>query len=309
MKVLLMSTSSDAGGGPQVVLDLAKGLQAAGVKVAVMLPRGGIFVQQFKTADIATFEVALNAVSPGVLYKVWRIVAFNNYDVLHSHGKGAGLYARIVGFVIRTPVVHTHHGIFFERYNRFVTTVYINYERILSWVTRKVINVSRGQEQLGLNLGIFPPSKSMVVYNARPTDDFFPADSAKRKNARKQIGIQHADELVLLNVARLHSQKNHTRLLELFGKLQQQVTRPLKLVIVGGGELHWDLLKTAEELHIAESVLFAGEQSAVKPYYDAADIYVTSSVIEGLPVTLIEAQLCGLPILASDVVGNNDAAL
>src|SRR5690606_7316151 len=63
------------------------------------------------------------------------------------------------------------------------------------------------------------------------------------------------------------------------------------------------------EIGIEESVVFAGEQDSAKLYYDAADVYISTSLIEGLPVTLIEAQLCGLPVLASNVVGNNEIVI
>lgn len=118
----------------------------------------------------------------------------------------------------------------------------------------------------------------------------------KREQIRRQYGIE-PDEILLGNVGRLVEQKNQTRLLEIFAGARR--TLRAKLILLGDGELRKDLEKKAEELGIADDVIFAGVTDHVEAYLSAMDVFLLPSLYEGLPVVCVEAQAAGLPCLVS----------
>jgi glycosyltransferase involved in cell wall biosynthesis len=111
----------------------------------------------------------------------------------------------------------------------------------------------------------------------------------------------------LLYVGRLAPLKGHATLLQAVA-----VTRShhpdVQLWIVGDGPLQLRLRKLTDELGLNDCVTFFGEQGDVSPFMLAADLFVSSSVTEGLPVSLLEAMSVGLPALVTDVGGMGEIA-
>lgn len=106
------------------------------------------------------------------------------------------------------------------------------------------------------------------------------------------------DDLILLTVGRLNPVKGHTYLLRIFSKLRQNF--PCRLVLCGVGELESELKQLAHDLKIEEYVLFTGWTDNPYCYMNRADIFVFTSLSEGQPNALIEALICGCPIVSAD---------
>src|SRR3990172_6970986 len=94
-----------------------------------------------------------------------RVVQKEEVDLINSHGKGAGLYARKIGFILGIPAVQTFHGLHYSRRNSLARFLYLYLERFLTLFTSRIINVSKTQEKEGLRLRVFPKKKSRVVLN------------------------------------------------------------------------------------------------------------------------------------------------
>ena len=108
----------------------------------------------------------------------------------------------------------------------------------------------------------------------------------------------HTGEIMLLTVGRLTRQKGHIHLLRIFAHLRKAV--PCRLVICGVGELEESLKKLADGLGISNYVLFTGWCDNPYKYMKHADIFVFPSLFEGQPNALIEALICGCPIVSAD---------
>jgi len=135
-----------------------------------------------------------------------------------------------------------------------------------------------------------------VACNAVDKARFFP-DPAGRRAIRAQYGIAETDRLAGF-VGRLNHQKNPMYLLGVFTALAK--TDPhWKLMLVGGGEFRDEMEAAAASAGLADRVLFAGVQSDIPAYMNAFDVFLLPSNFEGSPVTLVEAQACGVPCLAS----------
>lgn len=121
----------------------------------------------------------------------------------------------------------------------------------------------------------------------------------KRDGIRRQYGIK-TDEMLLGNVGRFAEQKNQTRLLEIFAEARRTIRA--KLILLGDGELRSALEEKAQQLGIADDVIFAGVVDNVEAYLSAMDVFLLPSLYEGLPVVCVEAQAADLPCLVSATV-------
>lgn len=141
-------------------------------------------------------------------------------------------------------------------------------------------------------------SRVILLNNARPLSPFF-YNPVIRAEVKKELGL--TTELVLVNVGRLHMQKNQLFLLEVFAEIYKENPSTVLLLAGDGKEMH-ALQQRAKQLSIEQNVRFLGRCNQVERLLQAADIFMLPSVNEGLPGSAIEAQAAGLPCLVSDTV-------
>ena len=143
-----------------------------------------------------------------------------------------------------------------------------------------------------------------VACNAVDQKRFYP-NAQTRAAVRAQYGVAEADRLAGF-VGRLNHQKNPLFLIEIFAALAQR-DPAWKLLLVGGGEMEPDIRAAVARHGLQDRVLFAGVQDDVPAYMNAFDLFLLPSNFEGSPVTLVEAQGCGVPCLASTNVPDDGA--
>lgn len=140
--------------------------------------------------------------------------------------------------------------------------------------------------------------KIRIINNAVDTSVFF-NDCETRNKTRKELGVE--EDLVVCHVARMCYEKNQGFLLEVFEKLLQKKSNS-KLLFVGDGELKEQLYEKARALGIIDNIIFAGFKEDASAYYKASDVFVLTSLSEGLPLVTGEAQACGVPCVVSQGV-------
>lgn len=118
------------------------------------------------------------------------------------------------------------------------------------------------------------------------------------------------DIITIVTVGTLYHIKNHELLIDAFAEAHETL-KNIRLLIVGNGELKEFLEIKVDTLGLKDAVSFAGNQSDVKSFLDSADIYCCTSKVEGLPIAVLEAMACKLPIISTpaggvvDIVKNN----
>lgn len=138
-----------------------------------------------------------------------------------------------------------------------------------------------------------------LIPNGVNVEKFKP--SIDKEIAKKELGFENRK--IVIFVGRLNVQKGLEYLLEAFRKID--ISGKL-LIILGEGTLKEKLQKRAEEIGINDKVWFGGNRENVVPYLQASDVFVLPSLSEGLPIALLEAMACGLPVIVSKVGGNID---
>jgi len=292
--------STEPGGGPQHVLDVATGLRARGWRPIVAGPPGGAMVARFRESGIETVAAPTDRLGPLALLTLVRLIRRQGVRLVHSHGKGAGLHARVAARVTGVPAVHTLHGIHYERYGGPARAAYLGLERRLSRWTRVIVNVSRAQEAEGLALGLFTRAQSRVILNgvdvARLT-----ARALDRWDARAELRLEQGAS-VIGTAARFDAVKRLDLLLHALAALPAAT-----LVLIGDGPETGSLRALAGRLGVAGRVRFAGAVVDAARLFRAFDVFAAPSRKEGLPLAVIEAMALGLPVVASDIAAHREA--
>ncbi|MBE5848003.1 MAG: glycosyltransferase family 1 protein [Lachnospiraceae bacterium] len=135
----------------------------------------------------------------------------------------------------------------------------------------------------------------------------FTFDPADRDATRKALSVSQ-EQIVILHIGRMEAQKNQAfllriaaHLMERDGKLPGGVPKYIFL-LCGEGPLEMQLKEQAAKLELSDAVRFLGVRDDIPHLMDAADLMVFPSLFEGLPVTLVEAQASGLPVVMSDTI-------
>jgi glycosyltransferase involved in cell wall biosynthesis len=303
LRVLHLLVTTSPGGGPKHVYDLVRHLPRDRFEVVVAAPRDGVFFGRFRDLGVTMVELPLSRLGMRHLPLTLRLVRDHRIDVIHTHGKGPGLYGRLAARALGIPSVHTFHGIHYGSYSWLGQRLYLGLERRLTRLTRVVINVSRSQEAEGLALGLFRPGKSVVVVNGV---DIAEMDRTVRQSPvrRETLGLQPRD-FVLGCVSRWDPVKRLDLLLQVIRRLASRVPH-LALLLVGGGGEEARIRRLVAETGLRDRVILTGFLGNPARVYGILDLYVATSLKEGLPLAPLEAMSAGLPIVATDVPGHRD---
>lgn len=191
--------------------------------------------------------------------------------------------------------------------------------RLLYPFADKVVGVSKGVAEDIRRIARLPGHKVTWIYNPTATPEALAYAAAGPSAARDGAGDEPRDEPgadpwleaarrpIIVNVGRLEPQKDQSSLLRAFAKLPE--ARRGSLLILGQGSLRGELERLSRELGIDRQVRFAGYVEDPLRYLRRADLYVLSSLYEGFPNALVEALLCGLPIVSTDCPSGPDEIL
>lgn len=252
-----------------------------------------------------------------VAKRIKKINREKNVQLLHAHQYTPFFYASFSrGFIRRRPrVMFTEHG---RHYPDIRKTKRVFANKMLLRSSDRVTAVGKFVKQaLVKNEGI-ADKRIEVIYNGIDTDKFtLDTDGSLRSSARASLGID-PQRLVVLQVARFHSVKDHETAIRAFHVAVQALKQPQSqsqtssqsqpplLLLAGDGDHKEKMESLVETLGIADCVQFLGVRSDVPNLMAAAELFILSSLSEGVSVTLLEAMGAGIPIAATDVGGNTE---
>jgi glycosyltransferase involved in cell wall biosynthesis len=202
-------------------------------------------------------------------------------QIIHSHTFKAGVLCRLMFFKI--PKVHTFHGHLMSdpEFSRRALQVIINIERRLAKLTKRIITVGEQVTKDLLAVGVGKPNQYISIASEGAKLSFL-----SRSEARKLINID-SETPVVLWMARMAPVKNPTLALEVARLLPE-----VNFLMAGGGDLFEETKAKAPK-----NVLMLGWVDAAE-IIPVADIFLSTSLNEGVPYSLIEVQSCGIPIVA-----------
>lgn len=174
-------------------------------------------------------------------------------------------------------------------------------QQLYSWFSKKIIMRSEAMRREYLSLGV-SPDKLVLIQGSVDTEYFFAENKTGRIKIRTEFRIGDSCYLVG-TLARLVPVKQIETLLKGMSQFLL-VTQNAKLIIAGDGPLRSQLEELAQQLGIANQVIFAGHRQDNRDILAALDVFVLPSLSEGASNSLAEAMASGLPIVASDIGPN-----
>ncbi len=236
---------------------------------------------------------------PGLL-RLARWMRRERVDVVHAHMFDAALYGRIASLIAGVPVtVLTEHGP-----ELWKGPVHIALDRWLNSMNARHIAVAHEGLELRVRRERVRPDRITVI----PNGVDIPAASHavhRARRAREEFGLA-PDAPVIGSVGRFVPAKGYHHLLAAFLLARKDVP-DLRWLAIGDGDLRASIAAQAKEAGLENAVVWAGMRSDVEAILPSLNLWVMSSVEEGLPVALLEAMAAGCAIVATRVGGIPDA--
>jgi glycosyltransferase involved in cell wall biosynthesis len=236
------------------------------------------------------------------LFKLYRLIKKNRYTIVHTHSSKAGILGRLAAKLAGVPIiVHTVHGWSFHDYmNPLVRTVYVFLERYAAWLCDALIVVSERDQIKGLHEAIGEKEKYHLIRSAVPVSDFDPS-AENPAGIRRELGIP-ADSLVLGNVGRFSPQKNPLDWVRVAAKVAEAIPE-CHFLLVGDGPLRPQVEKMILRENLAKRVTLPGLRRDVSRLMSAMDVFLMTSLWEGLPRVIPQAMSMEIPVVANRVDG------
>ena len=243
---------------------------------------------------------------PIIVLKLIKLLGKNHYDIVHTHTTKAGILGRIASHITGVPVIiHGLHGSTFQAFNSgLLNWLLFLFERLTGRFTDAYISVSKVLSETYIEKGIGKKDNHYTVYSGMELSKFYHArDKINYKEKYEELGI-NVGEFLIGNVARLETRKGHKFLLDAFKNVvKEQKDGHVKLLIIGEGNKRKYLENYVEELNLGDKVIFTGYREDVEELMALMDIFVLTSLREGLPRVLVQAAAVGMPSVAFNVDG------
>lgn len=237
--------------------------------------------------------------------KLKELINREQYDFIHCHTPVGGVAARLAASKCRrsgkTKVAYTAHGFHFYTGAPLLNwLLFYPIERLLAHKTDLLITMN--SEDYGRAKKF--KAKNVAFVNGVGLDlkRFCPADDEMKMSVREKLHLCKND-IFAITVGNLIKRKNQATLIDAVAKLKDS---HFHLFICGDGQCLDELKQRAVNLGIQEQIHFLGFRRDVEKLCGAADLFLFASRQEGLPVAVMEAMACGLPIIASEIRGNTD---
>ncbi len=242
--------------------------------------------------------------------KLKKLIFDNKYKLVHCHSPIGGVLTRLVVKKIRergTKVIYTAHGFHFFKGAPLINwLLYYPIEKWLSKYTDCLITINDEDYELAVNK-LKARSVKKVPGVGVDLNKFVPQTLEKKKELRKQYGYSD-DDFILIYVAELNHNKHQDLLVKVVDVLKNKIPN-IKLLLVGAGKLIEDYKQQVRDLKLEEHIHFLGYRKDVPNLMAIADVAVSASRREGLPVNVMEAMATGLPLVVTDCRGNRDLVI
>ncbi|MFY0758455.1 glycosyltransferase family 4 protein [Metabacillus dongyingensis] len=236
------------------------------------------------------------------------IINENNYSIIHCHTPVGGVLTRLAARKARkkgTKVIYTAHGFHFCKgapLQNWLTFYPI--EKWISAYTDCLITINEEDYLLAMERRFAAGKVEHVHGVGVDTEKFKPISENEKMKRRKTFGMEQ-DDFILFYAAEFNKNKNQQFLLHAMSRLKDNLPNA-KLLLAGEGALLEECKQLAKTLSIEQMVHFLGFRKDIDSILPMCDLAVGSSLREGLPVNIMEAMACGLPVVATENRGHKE---
>lgn len=295
-RVLQVVLSLNPGGTERLVIELASRLHADIPMMVCCLDEPGSWARELEARDIAIVPLGRQ---PGFRPALGRAIATaarrHDATIIHAHHYSPFVYSCVARlWRPAARVIFTEHGRLSDAHPSSKRRAA---NQLMARCPHRVFAVSEDLRRHLVGEG-FSPDAVDVIYNGI---DLGPLpDPAARVRARARLGVSDTT-FVIGTIARLDPVKDLQTLLRAVAAVAREIN--VVTAIIGDGPERPALERLASELQIQSHVRFLGQRQDAREWLAACDLYVNSSISEGVSLTILEAMAAGLPVLATEVGG------
>ena len=265
------------------------------------------FVAECKRDGINIIDIPFRR--GGFITNIFQIPVLNKFlkrekfDIVHVHTETGGFMLRLSCLIqskCNTKFVYTPHGMSFWKGSSLKSQLL--YKPLERWICSGMdMNLGMNREELEC-LESWNRHSATYVHGIGLDLSRFQNHNDAQKAMRKEF-LLNSNEKLVISVGELDNNKNHITVIRALANLSR---RDWKYVICGVGPNKDILMQEAARLGLKEHVVLAGYRSDIPDVLNAADIFVFPSFHEGMPVSVLEAMACSLPVVCSAIRGNVD---
>lgn len=255
----------------------------------------------FHTCNISAYKELKNLIKSG------------QFDIIHCHTPVGGVLGRLAARKVnKTRVIYTAHGFHFFKGAPIVNwMIYYPVEKWMARYTDTLITINKEDYQRAKKFNAkevcFVPGVGINLEKFSPVEESELSNPLLR-NKRKELSFREDDYLVL-SIGDLNRNKNHEVVIRALAELKKNdlnVYNHLQYLVCGNGDMEDELIQIAMELNVIDHIHFLGYRNDIREICQISDLFVFMSLREGLPVALMEALASGLPVICSNIRGNQD---
>jgi len=304
-KILYFITQAEFGGAQRYVFDLANnvkgdfqaavamGEQGKDLKLAKILQKNNI--KYFIIPNLKRNISPINDIL--ALSEIIKLIKNYQPDIIHLNSSKISILGSLASLFTKTKTVYTVHGwVFNEPLSAWLKYFYLYAEKITARFKNKIICVSEYDKRVALKYKIAPENKLVTIHNGLAPIDF---DTNPNLLSKERV----SSEVIIGSIGNLYKTKGFKYLAEAANILINKNKISAKFIIVGDGSERKNLESLIKKYNLENNFILAGEIDEAAKLLKAFDIYICSSIKEGLPYSILEAIQAELPIITTNVGG------
>ncbi|MEC7275458.1 MAG: glycosyltransferase family 4 protein [Bdellovibrionota bacterium] len=288
MRVLFITVRADQGGGPKHLLDLARRIKITNQSsfIAIASPDHKPFYSHFLNVSNEVIKIPPRRFSLITFLRLLSFCKINEIHTVHSHGLGAGIYSRLLG-LFSIHVIHTYHGVHLKQ--DFSSKLKNYVEKVLSKLDSTLIFVSNSERENAIRLNYSIGNNYLVIENG-----------IHLKDLEKNVRFSNQSRIIKICIlSRFDPHKNILQAIKLFSKAIAEFPN-IHLSIAGHGPENRKIKNLIEKSNLVDYTSIYGEIEDSDAFLKEHHFYLSSSLGEGLPYTVLEAMKVGvIPILSN----------
>ncbi len=308
INLLYIITKLELGGAQKQLLSLINNLDKEKYNIFLFTAKDGLLIKEVLLMEGLTLkrsgflERAINPLKDILAFiEIYNFIKKNQIQIVHTHSSKAGILGRFAAKFAKVPIIiHTVHGWSFHDYQpRIVGYFYLVLEKTCAIFTSKIIVVSQHDKDKGLANLVGKLSQYALIRYGINCQEF--KHSQTRIFARKSLGLTNVD-LVVGMIACFKPQKAPLDFVELASVIKRYFP-DIKFVLVGDGQLRKKIEVRIKQLNLNGQVILTGWRNDIPLILSCLDVFVLTSLWEGLPIVVLEAMASGVPLVATDTGG------
>lgn len=314
INILYIITKLELGGAQKQLLSLVRGLDKERFNPYILTACNGLLIDEaeeipgLRLIRCRFIDRPIRPIKDILaLFFICRFIKKNNIDIVHTHSSKAGILGRLAAKASGTrTIIHTVHGWSFHDYQPWVVyCFYLFLEKLCACFSSAIIVVSQWDKMRALQRKVGGQDKFKLIRYGINHEEF--KSSAGVSRIRKDFGLSGGD-LAVGMTACFKPQKSPLDFIKLASVITKELPN-VKFILLGDGILRKKICALIDKLDLKKQIILAGWRNDVASVLPCLDVFVLTSLWEGLPIAVLEAMSAGLPVVATNTGGISEVVL